>query len=239
MKYTPSRLVTSFAIGAVLAAGLSSASAQSNSSRPTVITPPAVKDGSNWSRAPFPAARVFDDVKAPDGKAIDELGANSPVANIEPPTPAARVAILQPAVSPSPTVIAADPGLLPTGRSNVSVASSIDSVTFAPTIRSASMSTREQLIADIEARMKTSENAMGSFRSTATQMSTDGRRTFKTADDDVKEKAAALKKSIRAARKANDAEWTNARTQLAADYEAYGLALGRVDTAAGVPAVGP
>lgn len=236
MKNSHSRLVSSFTIGALLAAGLSSAFAQS---KPIVITPPAVNNGSNWSRAPFPAARQFDDVKAPDAKPIDELGANSPVANIEPPTPAARVAIMQPAVSPAPSIIAADPGLLPTGRPVVSAAGTINAMTFAPTIRSAPMSSREQIIADIEARMKTSDTAMDSFRSSASQMSTDGRRTFKAADDDVKEKAAALKKSIRAARKANDAEWDNARAQLAADYEAYGNALVRVDAAAGVPPVGP
>lgn len=238
MKYPHSRLVTSFAIGALFATGLSSASAQSNQ-QPTVITPPAVKDGSNWSRAPFPAARPFDDVKGPDGKAIDELGANSPVAKIEPPVPAARVAILQPAIAPSPTVIGADPGLLPTGRSTVAAASSINAHVHAPTIRAASFSTREQVIADIETRLKASDEAMGTFRSSAAQMSADGRRTFKAADDEVKDKAAALKKSLRAARKATDAQWDSARAQLAADYEAYGAALARVDVAAGVPAVGP
>lgn len=238
MKHSHSRLVTSFAIGALLATGLSSASAQSNQ-RPTVITPPAIKDGSNWSRAPFPAARPFDDVQGPNGKAIDELGANSRVAKIEPPVPPARVAIMQPATTPSPTVIAADPGLLPTGRPTIAAATAINAHAFAPTIRSASISTREQVLADIEARMKTSEEAMGSFRSSAAQMSADGRRTFKAADEEVKDKAAALKKSIRAARKANQTEWDSARAQLAADYEAYGAALARLDVAAGVPAVGP
>ncbi len=236
MKYSHSRLVTSLTIGALFATGLSNAFAQS---RPTVITRPAVQDGSNWSRAPFPAARQFDDVKAPDAKPIDEVGANSPVANIEPATPAARVAIMQPAVTPSPTVIAADPGLLPTGRSTVSAANSIQVTTFAPTIRMATLGSRESVLTDIEARVKTSDSAMDSFRSSAAQMSTDGRRTFKAADDQVKEKAAALKKSIRAARKANDAEWDNARAQLAADYEAYAAALAQVDLAAGVAPVSP
>jgi hypothetical protein len=35
------------------------------------VMAPAVHDGSNFSRAPIPAARQFDDVKAPDGQAID------------------------------------------------------------------------------------------------------------------------------------------------------------------------
>jgi hypothetical protein len=32
-------------------------------SQPVYVTPPAVKDGSNFSRAPFPAAREHNDVK--------------------------------------------------------------------------------------------------------------------------------------------------------------------------------
>jgi hypothetical protein len=39
----------------------------------TEMTPPAVQDGSNWSRAPLPAKRQFNDVKSPDGQAIDQL----------------------------------------------------------------------------------------------------------------------------------------------------------------------
>ena len=103
------------ALGAILATGFSSASAQSNAGKPIVISPPAVKDGSNWSRAPFPAQRQFDDTKAPDGKAIDETGPNSVAANIEPMPPATRVAILQ---SPAPGIVS-DPTLLPTGRPTV------------------------------------------------------------------------------------------------------------------------
>ncbi len=230
MKYTHTRFASSLAIGALAIAGFSTASAQS-SGRPVVITPPAVNDGSNWSRAPFPAARQFDDVKAPDAQAIDKTGANSEVANIEPAAPSTRVAVLQPA--PAPAVVA-DPGLLPTGRATVVATSSlINAPAFAPTIRSTPISSRETVIADIDARLKTSDNAMESMRNSAAQMSAEGRRTFKTADDDVKEKAHALKKSLNAARKASQSEWDNAREKLAADYEAYGAALARVDAAAG------
>ena len=234
MKYTHTRFAASLALGTLAVAGFSTAFAQS-SGRPIVITPPAVNDGSNWSRAPFPAARQFDDVKAPDGQPIDKTGANSDVANIEPPPPPARVAILQPAPQPAATpVFATDPGLLPTGRVTVATASMIDAAVYAPTIRSTPISSRDAVISDIETRLKTTETAMGSVRSSAAQMSTDGRRTFKVADDEVKQKERALKSSLRAARKASQAEWDNAREKLAADYEAYGAALAQVDAAAGV-----
>lgn len=100
---------------AILLAGVSTASAQS---RPTVITPLAIKDGSNWSRAPFAAARQFDDVKPADGRAIDQVGANSATTKLEPVVAPAKVAIMQ--RTPSPTVVS-EPVLMPTGRESTPV----------------------------------------------------------------------------------------------------------------------
>lgn len=90
--------------------------------KPIVMTPPAVPDGSNWSRAPLPAARQFDDVKPADGLAIDQLPPNTPSSNIEAPIPPPRVAIMQPAgtapayVATTTTTTYVDPALTPTGR---------------------------------------------------------------------------------------------------------------------------
>lgn len=91
--------------------------------KPTVMTPPAVPDGSNWSRAPLPAARQFDDMKPADGLAIDQLPPNTPSSNIEAPIPPARVAIMQPAgaapayvASTTTTTTYVEPAPTPTGR---------------------------------------------------------------------------------------------------------------------------
>jgi hypothetical protein len=229
MKYPHSRLIASLAIGSLAIAVCSTATAQSGG-KPVVISPPAIKDGSSWSRAPFPAQRQFDDTKAPDGKAIDETGPNSPVANIEPPPPAARVAIMQPATAPA---ITGDPGLLPTGRTTVVVATPLEVTTFGPSIRSMTMSSRDQMLADIETRVKTSDKAIATLHSTTSQMSADGRTQFTSATDEVKAKAKALKKSLKDARNATDAQWDAARAQLAADYEAYAAAVARIDAATG------
>ncbi len=226
------RTLVTLTIGA-LCAGLSPVFAQS-SSQATVITPPAVQNGSNWSRAPFPAQRQHDDVKPADGQAIDKDTAN-PAGTIEPAPPPARVAILQPA--PSPGVTATDPGLLPTGRPTVAVATAVDAATFTPTLRVATHESRDQVIADIESRVKSSEAAVASVRSSASQMSAEGRRSFDAAADDAKDKAKALRKSIKAAQKASASEWENARAQLAADYDAYAAALARVDATVGLAPV--
>jgi hypothetical protein len=230
MKYPHSRIIASLAIGSLAIAVSSTASAQSSAGKPIVISPPAVKDGSNWSRAPFPAQRQFDDTKPADGKAIDETGPNSPVANIEPLPPAARVAVLQP--TPAPT-ITGDPGLLPTGRTTVVVATPLEVTTFGPSIRSMTIDSRNQMFTDIETRVKNSEHAMASLRSTTSQMSAEGRQQFTAASDEVKEKAKALRKSLKDARRATDAQWDSTRAQLAADYEAYAAAVARVDAATG------
>ena len=74
------RFALAAAISAAAISSFATAFAQTESRKPIVITAPAVKDGSNSSRAPFVAARQFDDVKSPDGQSIDQ--------NVPPNTPA-------------------------------------------------------------------------------------------------------------------------------------------------------
>jgi hypothetical protein len=119
-------------IGVIATAGIAQAQ------KPVVMTPPAFPDGSNWSRAPLPAARQFDDVKAPDAQAIDQLPPNTPSSNIEAPIPPARVAILQPTTTPaaaayaSTTTVATEPALAPTGRTTVVVPTAAPAVEIRP-----------------------------------------------------------------------------------------------------------
>ena len=243
MKHSHTPLVSFLTIGAIIAAGLSPAYAQNSrnsdpNARPLVLTPPAVQNGSTASRAPFPAARVFDDIKAPDGKAIDDLPPNTPATNNEPPLRPAPLAILQPTTPAFPAgtmiaVITPEQGLTPTGRPTVSVTTAMDPGMFVPKIHATTVSTRGQLIADIEQQLKNSEAAMASVRGTSSQMSVDGRNAFSAAASGVKGKADALRKSINDARSATDANWGRARSELASSYEAYTAELARVDAALG------
>jgi hypothetical protein len=217
-----------FAIGAFLSTGLIS-TALAQSAHPIVITPPAVKDGSNWSRAPFPAARQFDDVKAPDTFAIDQIGANSAVANIEPLPPAARVAVMQPAAP----AFGVEPGLLPTGRTTVVMAAPFQSATYTTTIRSASMESRNQIVPEIETRLHASEESLAVMNHSKKDMSAEGRQAFEAAEADARQQAKALHKSLRTAKNAKDAQWEAAREQLASDYDAYAATLARIDAASG------
>lgn len=244
MKYNTS-LVSLITLGALVAAALPTVNAQNSRNsdpniRPTIMTPPAVQDGSNRSRAPFQAARVADDTKAPDGQAVDRTNPNTPASNTEPPLPPAPFAVLQPSIPLATagaiaviTPVQTDQTLTPTGRSTVAVANSMDTVTFVPTIHASSYTAREQLISDIEQRVANSDAGMASYRATLNQMSADGRRSFESASDDVKDKAKALQKSIKSARKAKDSNWEGSRAELASAYEAYAAALARVDSSSG------
>ena len=228
MKYPKNTRLALVAISAAALASLSTSFAQAN--KPIIITPPAVKDGSNSSRAPFAASRPQDDLKAPDAQPIDQnVPPNTPATNTEPNVlPEARVAVMQPAAP------AANPGTLPTGRTSVAVASSLDGLTVVPTIRAATFESRDAVINDIETRCKACDSAMHSMRGTAGAMSSSGQTQFKSADEQVKSTEKALRKSVKAARKASAQEWDAARAQLASDYEAYAAALASVDVAAGV-----
>lgn len=234
-------ILATLTIGAVTLAGLSEAVAQTTPKPSVVLTPPAVPNGSNWSRAPFPAKRQFDDTKPADGVAIDHtLPPNTPATNNEQPGSGGRMAVAAPAPAPAPVavavapapavIVATEPALQPTGRGSVTVASSLDATTFGPTLRSATYANRNQVIADIESRVSATDTALGTVRGTANAMSADGKRAFHTAEDTVKQKAKALKKSIQAARKASESEWENARAQLASDFDAYAAAIASVDS---------
>ncbi len=214
--------------------GLSIASAQSSSSRDlVVITPPAVRDGSNGSRAPFPASRPFDDVKAPDGHAIDvNVPPNTPATGLEPnalPPPA--VAVIQPA--PTTTTIV-EPGVAPTGRTSTSVAMPLAATQTATALNSADFRNRELILADVDARLNASDNALRTVRASATQMSAASSTQFRTVDEDVTRAERALRESLRAARAASEQQWDAARARLSSDFQTYAAALTRLDAAAGV-----
>lgn len=238
MKY-PHTCLALLAMSGVALGGVSPAFAQSVSREPIVITPPAKPDGSNASRAPFAAARPFDDVRPADGQPVDiGVPPNTPASNSEPALPPPAVAILGPRPDATATTtvvtVPADTTLTPTGRSTVAVATSLEATRVVPSLRAATHSSREQVIADVEARLTASEKPLASLRSSASEMSATGRTQFKSSDDAVKERERALRSSIRAARNASAAEWEAARSRLAADYEAYAAALASLDAAAGI-----
>jgi len=204
-----------------------SAETRKPASAPVVITPAAIPTGSNWSRAPVPAARPQNDVTPPNGEAFDEnVPPNTPSTTPEPfsPPPAA-VAIMQPRVAP---------GLMPTGRPTVAASAALDDARMQPMIRNASFESRDQLVDSIRVRVRESEETVREFRRSESQMSASGRSQFQTLSSEEKTRRKALDRSLRAAADASSSEWERARAQLASDYDAYAAALASMDAAVGV-----
>lgn len=226
MHHTITRLVLLAGAAALVGIPTIQAETHKRASAPIVITPAAVPDGSNFSRAPFPAARPQNDVLPPVGEAFPEdLPPNTPSTTpdpIAPPPPA--LAVLQPKVAP---------GEMPTGRPTVAAAAALDSARLEPTIRSASFESRDQLVDDVRVRVRQSEETMNELRRTRGEMSAEGRTQFDAQASDVKAKAKTLERSLRAADDASASNWESARQQLAADYDAYASALSRLDAAVG------
>ncbi|HVU32241.1 MAG TPA: hypothetical protein VHE61_02320 [Opitutaceae bacterium] len=227
MNYSITRLLAVAGAAVIAAAPTVFAETHNRASAPTIITPPAVPDGSNMSRAPFPAARPFNDVLPPSGHAIpQDMPPNTPSTNpdpIAPPPPA--FAILQPREAP---------GLMPTGRPSTGASVALDPAHMEPAIRSSSFASRDDIVDSVRVRMRQSEVTMLEFRRTESDMSPEGRTQFRTADDEVRARGKQLEHSLRAAARASSENWDAARAQLAADYDAYADALASVDTAVGV-----
>lgn len=223
-----------FLLAGACLAGAIVATAQDNV---TVIPRPQVNDGSNASRAPFPTDRTFSDVTPPDGEAIDEsLPPNTEATEPAPPPPP-TVAIFQ-SEQPAPDsgLGASEPTLAMTGRPTTGVSASLEATRIAAAIRSQPETGREQLFTDVESRLKSGASSLQALRNSTRNVGAAAREQFDDAADDLRDKEKALRKSLKAARKAKADNWESAREQLAADYEAYAAAAARVDSAAGISA---
>lgn len=228
------RLILLVSAALLASAPVTFAQTHKNASAPLVITPPAVQDGSNRSRAPFIAARRQDDVTPPNGEAIDQaVPPNTPSTTPDPVAPpAATVAILQPRTSPTVA-----PGLMPTGHPTVAASAALDANRMEQSIQSASFESRDQVLDDMRTRVRQSKDTLSEFRRSRSEMSAEGRAQFDASADAARTAEKALEKSIRNAERVSSANWEQARAQLASDYQAYAAALSRIDATAGIAPV--
>lgn len=225
MKYVMIPLI--LAAAAPLAAPSVSAETPKRASAPIVITPAAIPDGSNFSLAPFPAARPQNDVTPPNGQAFDEsLPPNTPGTTPAPiPPPVPTLAVLQPRT---------EPGLMPTGRPSIAASAALAPQQVEPMIRDTGFENRGNLIDGLRLRERQSETTLVDFHRTENQMSAEGRTQFQPLYDTARERQKALDKSLHAAADASAGSWDQARAQLVADYDAYAAAVQQVDVAVGV-----
>jgi hypothetical protein len=217
MKPVSPRLASLLA-SALALGGISSALAEHATRSPVVIQRPLVNDGSVAARAPFPAERPRNDAKPADGQAVDpDLPPNTPAT--EPPKP------------PPPVVAvgqrASEPALAPTGPTTLAIG--VDAVRVSPGIRAMTFEARDTMLSDLSTRIDNTIRAVNADRDIQRDMTAQTRDQFKDAIEQVELKERALRKSLKAARKADATEWDAARTQLASDYDMFAAAAQTFD----------
>lgn len=233
MKHSLARFLALAGTAAVLSPAAFGGT-QKPADAPLVITRPAVPNGSNFARAPFPAARLQNDVTPPDGEAFDEdLPPNTPA------TTPAPMSMPPPAYAIFQSDPVSDPGSLPTGRPTFGAAAALEPNRVQPVITSATYEGRESVIDDVRARVRQSQVAVADYRRSRNQMSESGREQFSAAIDDVRAAEKQLDRSLRAAERASSDRWESTRAQLAADYQSYVSALSRLDASAGITPPAP
>ena len=227
MKYPKTRCMSWLIAVGVLTAGANAVGADPKS-------PPA--QANNESRTP-------SETQGPNAQARDPAPASTPATENRRPLAApsnvrVRVERIPAGQNVAQAQAKADPerALTPTGRAQATIAASLDSENFAPTLRAATASSRGKLIGDVESRIASAEKALDAVESSSAEMSESGRQQFKAASDFAKRKGQALRKSVLAARNASEDDWESARAQLGADYHAYAAALAQIDSVTGLAA---
>lgn len=111
----------------------------------------------------------------------------------------------------------------------------MNTTAFSHEIRILRYNAREELLAQLEARLSGNERELNEVRQSAPRLTGDARTAYRQALQDLKAKREALHHAIKAARKASPETWETARTALASGYEAYSIALTRLEATPAVP----
>lgn len=114
------------------------------------------------------------------------------------------------------------------------VSATLDATNELNSIRGTERANRQQLSDEIKIKIDASQKAWHSAKSEARPLSGQARDDFKAASKDVENAKERLERSVRKARNADDNEWSQAREQVATDYQAYAEAIARAEAAANV-----
>lgn len=96
-------------------------------------------------------------------------------------------------------------------------------------INQAAFAQRRELHATLDMRLKSSHDALKQIQSQAKDLRADARADFKKALDDVKARERDLTDTMKASRKATEANWPDARERLARAYQAHADAMARAE----------
>jgi hypothetical protein len=104
-------------------------------------------------------------------------------------------------------------------------------------IHSGGFESRAQLASDIEQRLDAQKDTLKSLKKDSKNLDGQARSDFKAAWDEVEAREKDLKRSLRELRNASQDRWESARSELAANYQAYNAAIARAQMQSGAPSV--
>ena len=121
------------------------------------------------------------------------------------------------------------------GTRNTTSGSAFSGVTdpLVSSIQSGDYNSRAQVASDIEQRLDSQKDTLKSLKNEGKRLQGQARSDFNSAYDEVQAREKDLKRSLREARNASQDKWEGARSELAANYQAFTAALARAQTQVG------
>jgi|GEM_PF-6909303 len=108
-------------------------------------------------------------------------------------------------------------------------ATSLDVSAMVHEIHGATQATRATVLSQVDHNIDATAHVVADLRHSGRQLKGEARAQFDAAYDGARAQEKAVKRSLHEARKAKDETWDDAQAKLAADYEAYGQAVARVE----------
>jgi hypothetical protein len=118
-------------------------------------------------------------------------------------------------------------------QAQTSLHGSLNTAETAQQLRATAMEHRDSVLNAVESRIDAGADASARLQRSAKRIEGSARTEYDASVKELRAREKALQSSLRAARKAGADNWEQARTQLAADYEAYSQAMTQLETSAG------
>lgn len=204
---------------------------------PTPAPAPAPKPA---ERATAPAASSSTADLDAAARAADRPAPPLPAAVAARPAPSASASGSTSTPKPRPSLPAnkgwgleGSPTVSVTGPASP-VSEVLDTTTLTQQIRGLAFPNRGDFLTALEKRIEGTDRDLNEMRQTSRQLQGNARAAYLAADDEMKAKHRALKKSLKEARTASQENWAKVRDSLAADYEAYSIALVQMEASSAV-----
>jgi hypothetical protein len=110
----------------------------------------------------------------------------------------------------------------------------LDSGPTGPMTPEARDAARQEVTTDVLNRIAVTDRVMAALKQRASNLDANTQAQFKTVASEVRERRQALRESLKAVRTADDAQWSDARSAVAVNYNAYAQSLRHAQESVGL-----